>query len=99
VVAGNQYEFGDRFDDLVVVGLRFKVRGKRWKPGLYDVLVLSTGPLFHMGKFASKLGFVREGRNYGELFIYQVQTLFLAINILLQTNNPIPGVIFKLVLQ
>jgi hypothetical protein len=95
VVAGNQYEVGDRFDELKVVGMPFKKRGKRCKPDLHHVLVLGTGPLFHAGKFVSKLAYVREARNYGKSFIYQVQTLFLAINIFQKTNNPFPGVIFK----
>jgi hypothetical protein len=64
VVAGNQYEVGDRFDELKVVGMPFKKRGKRCKPDLHHVLVLGTGPLFHAGKFVSKLVYVREARNY-----------------------------------
>jgi hypothetical protein len=93
VVAGNQYEVGDRFDILKVVRMPFKKRGKRYKPDLHHVPGLSTGLLFPMAKFVSKLAYVREVRNYGKYFIYQVETLFLAINIFQKTNNPFPGVI------
>ena len=95
VVAGNQYEVSDRFDKLKVVGMPFKKRGKCCKPNLHYILVLSTSPLFHAGKFVSKLAYVREVKNYGKLFIYQDQTLFVAINIFQKTNNPFVGVIFK----
>jgi len=57
-------------------------------------LVLITGPLLHMFMIVSKLANVSEGRNYGESYIYQVQTLFQAINPFQITNNPFPGVIF-----
>jgi len=53
VVGGNQYEVGDRFDYLKVVGMPFKKMGKHCKPYLHYVLVHCTGPLFHMGKFVS----------------------------------------------
>jgi hypothetical protein len=96
VVAGIEYEVGDRFDERKEVGMPFKKRGK---PDLHHVFVLWTGQLFHAGKFVSKLAYVREAKNYGKLFIYQVQTLFLAINIFQKTNNPFPGVIFKQALQ
>jgi len=99
VVAGNEYEVGDRFAELKVVGRPFKKRGTCWKPNLHHVLVLSTGPLFHAGKLVSKLRYVRKVRNYGESFIYQVQTVFLDINIFQTTNNPSAGVIFKQAIQ
>jgi len=95
VVAGIKYEVGDRFDELKVVGMPFKKRGKRCTPDLHHVLVLGTGPFFHTGKFVSKLAYVRKASNYGKSFIYQVQTIFLAINIFQKTNNPFPGVIFE----
>jgi hypothetical protein len=66
VVAGNRSEVGDRFDELKVVGMPFKKRGKRCKSNLHHVLVLSTSPLFHRGKFDSKLAYVKEARNYGK---------------------------------
>jgi hypothetical protein len=94
VVAGNQYEVGDRFDELKLVGMPFDKRGNGWKPDLHNVLVLGSGPLFRGGKFVFKLAYVREVRNYGKLFIHQVQTVFLAINIFHTTHNPFPGVIF-----
>jgi hypothetical protein len=55
VAAGNQSEVGDRFDELEVVWMPFKKRGKGWKPDLPYVLLLSTGPLFDAGKCGSKL--------------------------------------------
>jgi hypothetical protein len=58
VVAGNQYEVGERFDERKVVWMPFKKRGKRWKPDLHNVLLLSTSLLFHAGKFVSKLAYV-----------------------------------------
>jgi len=70
VVAGNPYEVGDRFDELKVVGMLFKKRGKRCKRDLHYVLVLGTGLLFHTGKFVSILVYVSEVRNYGKSFIY-----------------------------
>lgn len=54
VVTGDEYEVGDRFVELKVVGMLFNNRGKHWKPNLEYVLVLSTIPLFHLGKFVSK---------------------------------------------
>jgi hypothetical protein len=95
VVAGNQYEVGDRFDELKVVGMPFMKRGKHCKLDLHHALVLSTGQLFHAGKFVSKLVYVKEARHYGKSFIYQVQTLFMALNIFQKTNNPFAGVILK----
>jgi hypothetical protein len=93
VLAGNQYEVGDRFDELKVVGMPFRNRDKHCKPDLYHVLVLGTGPLFRAEMIVSNLAYMREARNYGKPFIYQVQTLFLAINIVQKTNNPFSGVI------
>jgi len=95
MVAGKQYKVGNRFDELKVVGMPFKKRGKRCEPDLHHVLLLSTGPEFHASKFVSKLAYVRQARSYGKSFIYQVRTLFLAINTFQKTNNPCPGVIFK----
>jgi hypothetical protein len=95
VVAVNQYKVGARFNELKVVRMCFKTRGKHSKPDLYRVHVLGTGASFHAGKFVSQLAYVREARNYGKSFIYQVQTLSLAINIFQKTNNPFQGVIFE----
>jgi len=79
--------------------MAFSKRGMRWQPDLHHIPVLSAGRLFHMSKFVSTLVYARHMRDYGELFIYQVQTLFLAIYIFQKTNNPFPGVIFKQALQ
>ena len=68
MVAGNQYEVGDRFDQFSVVGMPINKRGKGWKQDLHCVLVLSTGSLFHAGKCVSKPVYVREVRIDGELF-------------------------------
>jgi len=95
VVAGNQYEVGDRFDELKVVEMLCKMWGKDCKPDLHHVLVLGTSPLFHLGNFSSKVVYVKQERNYGKSFNDQVQTLLLAVNIFQKTNNPFPGVIFK----
>jgi len=94
VVAGKQYEVGDRFDELIVVRMVLK-RDKQSNPDRYDVLVLGTAPSFHVCKFVCTLANVKEVRNYWKLFIYQVQTLFLALNCFQKTNNPFSGVIFK----
>ena len=59
VVAKNQYDVGDRFEDLKVGGILFKKRGKCSKPDLHHVLVLGTSPLFYRGKFVSKLVYIR----------------------------------------
>jgi len=93
VVARNQYEACDRFEEEKVVKVLFKARGKRYKPDLLYVLVLSSGSLFHMGKFVSTLACIREVRNNGKSFIFQVEMIFLAMNIVQKTNNPFPCVI------
>jgi len=77
----------------------FEKLGKRWKPGFQHVLVVSTGPLHYRGKFVSKLPYIREARNYGESFIYQVQTLFLVILVYQKTNNLSSGVIIESAFQ
>jgi hypothetical protein len=99
VVAGKQSEVGDRFEELKVVGVPFKNRGKRSKPDVHHVLLLGTGSMCQAGTFVIKLADVREGRNYGTWFIYQVGTLFLAINNFQKSDNPLPGVSCKYVLQ
>jgi hypothetical protein len=43
--------------------------------------------------------YVKAAQNNGKLFIYQVQTLFLAIKIFENSGNPFPGVMFKLAHQ
>jgi len=95
VVAGNQYEVGDQFDECKLGRMRFLKRGRHCKQDLHQVLVLGTGLLFHTGKIASKLVNFGEARNYGELIIYQVQILFLAINIFQKTSNSFPGISFN----
>jgi len=95
VVDGNQHEVGNRFDELTAVGMLFKNRGMCCKPDLPHVLVLGTNTLFLAGMSETKPADVTEARNYGKSFIYQVPTLFLAINSFQKTNNPFPGVIFK----
>jgi len=99
VVAGHQYEISDRNDEVKVVGMPFENRGTCWNPDLHHVLVSSTGPLFDTGMIVSKLVCIREVSNYGELFIYQVQIVFLVINIFQKINNPFSGVIFEQALQ
>jgi len=99
VVAVTKYELGDRLDTWKVVRMPFKRRGKCFKPEHYHALVLSTGPVFYAGQCVSKLAYVREVRNCGELSLYQVKTLSLAINIFQKSNNPFPGVILKHALQ
>jgi hypothetical protein len=64
VVAGNQYEISDRFDELKVVRIPFKTAGNCWKLDVPHGLPLSTGSLFHGGRFVSKLAYVRKARNY-----------------------------------
>lgn len=64
------------------------------QPNLDPPLVLGFCQLLQVNKFSSKLGWVREVRNYGESFIYQVQSLMLATNSFQTTNTPFPGVIF-----
>jgi hypothetical protein len=99
VEAGNQFEVGDKYDELKVVGMTFKKSGTHWNPDLHNVILLSTGLLFRVGKCVFKLASVTELRNYRKSFIYQVETLFLAINIFQKSNHPFPGVIFKHGLQ
>ena len=99
VVECNQYEVGERFDELKVVGIPCKERGKRCKQDLHDVHVRGTSPLFHTSMFVFKLAYVRKVRNYGKSIIYQVQTLLLALNIFQKTDNPLAGMIFKYALQ
>jgi hypothetical protein len=99
VVAGIQYEVGNRFDELTVTRMPFTKRGKRWKPDQHHVLVLSTGPYLHAANFISKLASFREVRIYGESFLYQVEIHFVAINIIQKPNNPFPSVIVQQALQ
>jgi len=99
LVGGNQYEVSDTFDELKVVGIPVRKRGKSWHPGLHHVLLLSTGPLFHAGKFVSKLAYVREVTNYGKMVCSQIQTLILVMNIYRKTNDPFPDVMFKQAIQ
>jgi len=99
VVTGNQYEVGDRFNQLKIIGMPSTKWGKPLKQYLHQVYVFSTGLLFQVGSIVSKLAYASEVRNYGKSFIYQVQTIFLAINIFQRTNNPFPGAIFKQALQ
>lgn len=75
VVACNQYEVSDRFEEHKVVRMPFKQMGEHCKPDLLHVLVPSTSQLSYTGKFVTKLVNVREVSNYGNSFIYQVQTL------------------------
>jgi len=71
VEAGNQYEVGERFDELHVVGMSSKAKCKSCTPDLHDDLGVRTRPLIHPRKFDSKLMDDRKARNYGKSFIYQ----------------------------
>ena len=95
MVTGNHYEVCKRFDEHKVVETLFRKRCKRWKLDLDHVLVLWTSPLFHKGNVVSKLVYVTDVRNYGEMYIYQIQTHFLAMYIFQNTNNPFPSMVFK----
>jgi hypothetical protein len=66
LVAGNQYEVGDTFGELKFVGMPFIKKWKSWIPDLYHVLVLGTDPLFHPGKWVSKLAYDGHARDYGK---------------------------------
>jgi hypothetical protein len=67
---------------------------KTGKPDLHHVLILGTGPLFRMGNFVSKWGYLRPATNYGKSLIHQIQILFEAFNIVPTTNNPFPAMTF-----
>jgi len=94
-VSGTEYDVGDRLEELEVIRMPFQMWGKCRKPDLHHVLVLGTDPLLHMGNWVTELVYVREANDYRKLFIYYVQTLFLAVDIFQTTNNAIPGAIFK----
>ena len=99
VVAANQYEVSDRFDELKKVGMPFQKMAKYWKPELHHVLELSTGPLFHMGKFVSNTDVGQRSEELGRIVHQSGPHPVLAINIFQKTNNPVPGVILKQALQ
>ena len=99
MVAANQYEVSDRFHELKDVWLLFKKRGKCCKPDLQQVRLIGTGPLFNADKFVSTLAYIRNMTNYGEWIIYEIQTNFIAIEIILKLNHPFLAVIFKQALQ
>ena len=95
VVACNHCEFGNRFNELKLVRMSFYKMGKCWKSDIHHDLILSTGLLFHMDHVVYCLAYVRNVRNYGELFIYQIQTLFLAFNVIQKSNNQFPWIVMK----
>jgi hypothetical protein len=72
VIVENQYEVGDRIEEVKMVGMGCMTNGERWKPAIHHALLLNGVPLCHAGKFLSKLVYVTEVRNYGQSFIYQV---------------------------
>jgi hypothetical protein len=82
-------------DEFKVVGMPCTEWGYCCTPYLHLVLELVAGALLQVGKFVSNLKYIREAKNSGKSFIYQVQTLFQGINVFLKTTNPFPGVIFK----
>jgi len=85
-VAGNPYNIIGRLIKLEVVGIAFQQSGKQCKPDIYQVLVLDSSLLFHVDILDSKPGSTKEERNYKELFVYQFESLFLAISILQATK-------------
>jgi len=99
VVAGKLYEVGDKYDNLITVGIAFKRRGNCCKPDHDHELALGTSPVFHPGKCASIQAYISEERDYGKSCIYQIQTLLQVLNYSQITNNPFPGAIFEFDIQ
>jgi hypothetical protein len=88
VVASNQSNGADRFHHLAVVGMPFYLTAMQYNSDLHYHNQFGTSPLFQEGKYDSILVYDSKASNYGELFNYEIQILFLVLIILWKTYNP-----------
>lgn len=95
VVACNQDEVSNRYDELKLFEVLFKKNSKNYKPDLQHVTRFSTGPFIYIAKFGFRLVSINVVRLYRRLFICYIQTLSQAINILQASNNLFPDRLSK----